>query len=298
MGPPAGGRGRRRLGKPPPRRSALRQQARWRTTWPAMARSGRGAAPGGGAPDGSGCRERLEGAVAPLAARRPGRVERPCAGYAESYPSEVRRRCEAEPVSGDLQEDVLDLLAEKVGADAGLARSGGGFAPVAAALQGGKPPGVPRDVAVALRTGARDGSHRPARARRDVHRSTAVARRRGPPHRGRPARPAAEGRVDVGVGRGPGVEHRGRRRRGYRAPGARSVRGPDPPPDLDAARRPGPRVRRRRVVHGDPPPSRRPGRREHPFGPHGLAHRRDPALAAGGRPAGSADASIDRAGRR
>jgi hypothetical protein len=41
-------------------------------------------------------------------------------GYGTSYSREVQRDPEAAPLGGDVQEDVLDLLAEKVGPDAGL----------------------------------------------------------------------------------------------------------------------------------------------------------------------------------
>lgn len=43
-----------------------------------------------------------------------------CSGYGTSDSREVQRDREAEPIGGDAQEDVLDLLAEKVGSSAGL----------------------------------------------------------------------------------------------------------------------------------------------------------------------------------
>lgn len=47
-----------------------------------------------------------------------------CGDYTLEHPSEVRRSCQAEPISGDLQAEVLDLLAAKVGPEAGLREAG------------------------------------------------------------------------------------------------------------------------------------------------------------------------------
>src|SRR6185503_19535096 len=46
-----------------------------------------------------------------------------CTEYGESFSLDVERGPEAGPIGGDVQEDVLELLAEHVGADAGLSEA-------------------------------------------------------------------------------------------------------------------------------------------------------------------------------